>query len=86
MIYEFVGKPDVVPLDVMVKPFRPHPKTVCKISAAHLFVFNAAPETAIRKASPDLVRGTGSQIRRQFLVLFGWQPAWRYHGAGIRQL
>lgn len=62
MGHEFLGKPNIVSLDVMVKPFRPHPKTVGKISAPQLSVVNPASKPTIRQASPSRVSGTASQI------------------------
>lgn len=85
MGYKVVREPNIMPLDIMVKPFRPNPKTIGKISAAHFSVVHQTPKSAVRQASPCLVGGTGFQVGDQFLDLLGMHPSRTYQGARIGQ-
>jgi hypothetical protein len=72
---ELVWESDIMPLNVVVKPFGPYPNTVCKVSEAHLFVVDPTRKPAIRPALPCLIDGTGFQIGDQLHLLARGEPA-----------
>jgi hypothetical protein len=58
-------------LHVMVKSLRPHPFSICEITASHLSGFNSTLKAAIRQSTPRLVCGTGLQVSNQFFLISG---------------